>query len=291
MVGAIVIILFVCVQVGLVGLTRYLGVPSELRELRKAAEYGDAQKLFELGDYYETHKEYAQLSAETFARAADQNHAEANFRLGRILLYGRDVKPNRAEAIERLQLGARLGSQNAANLLAIIHDAPMPDAERFQMLQAAADDDSLAAALLLGMHLQAGIGCERDELRATEYFKRASLGMLPQGTTCLADAYERGVGVKRDVEKALHLYEEAAENGEPEAMFQLGARLHYGLACNRDRNAAHMWLRRAALMGVERAQIFAADAKINISELLVEETAPIDAAPERKTQGKKGKTA
>ena len=81
--------------------------------------------------------------------------------------------------------------------------------------------------------------------------------MLPEAATCFADALERGNGVARNFEKAVKMYETAAEFGDPEGMFQFGLRLFYGVACKRDPFEARKWLRRAAKLGVKRAELFA----------------------------------
>ena len=58
---------------------------------------------------------------------------------------------------------------------------------------------------------------EKDPGRAAELYARSSEGGYRDGTCALGALYEKGLGVRRDRERALALYREAAEQGSQEA--------------------------------------------------------------------------
>ena len=232
-----------------------LFLPSKLSNLVKSAKTGAAQDIFKLAEYYERPDDLkyqdVDKSVGLLIEAANRRHVEANLKLVRMLLDGRRVPIDRDAAIERLRASVRLGSSDAAFLLS---QYLKTERESGELLRQAADGGSPEARFLRETQIPQG---ERDAAQAIESFKFASKRMVPVATTCLADAYERGVGVKRDVAKAVKLYEKAAEYGDPEGMFQLALRFFYGIELERDRDEAQKWLRRAARMGLKRAELFA----------------------------------
>ena len=62
----------------------------------------------------------------------------------------------------------------------------------------------------------------------------------------LGDAYERGLGVKKDVTRALSWYLMAAERGEPLGMFAAGKMIWDGVGHVKDKVGGMEWIRRAA---------------------------------------------
>ena len=61
----------------------------------------------------------------------------------------------------------------------------------------------------------------------------------------LGSMYERGVAVrKRDVKKAMSLYQDAAKTGHPGAMNNIGVMYAAGKGVTRDVIEARRWLRR-----------------------------------------------
>ena len=69
----------------------------------------------------------------------------------------------------------------------------------------------------------------------------------------LAQRYENGESVPQDYHRALALYCQAAQRGDPQAFFSLGWMFLNGRGVARDEAAAVMWLRKAADHGVPQA--------------------------------------
>ena len=76
--------------------------PEHIRQLRNAAESGDAKAQNKLGYLYDTGRELPQNDAEAvrwYRRAAAQNHAMALYNLANHYLSGRGVPQDTEEAI------------------------------------------------------------------------------------------------------------------------------------------------------------------------------------------------
>ena len=100
----------------------------------------------------------------------------------------------------------------------------------------------------LGQAFDSGLGVEKDDSKAVEWYRKASEQGLMGAMYLLARKYEDGQGVPRDSEQAIRWYRTAAEGGLPEAQYGLGE--HY-LCCEDEpvdenwRQAA-FWFRKAA---------------------------------------------
>ena len=67
----------------------------------------------------------------------------------------------------------------------------------------------------------------------------------------LGAAYDNGIGVARDIDKALHWYEKAAEQGVAEAQFNLA---HLLVEQEMSASVAAEWMRKAAEQGMVDAE-------------------------------------
>ena len=116
-----------------------------IRQLRNAAESGDAKAQNKLGYLYDTGRELPQNDAEAvrwYRRAAAQNHAMALYNLANHYLSGRGVPQDTEEAIKWYRL--------------------------------AADRDVLPAMNNLGVIYASGRGVRRNEAEAIKWYRRAA---------------------------------------------------------------------------------------------------------------------
>lgn len=119
--------------------------PEHIRQLRDAAESGDAKAQNKLGYLYDTGRELPQNDAEAvrwYRRAATQNHAMALYNLANHYLSGRGVPQDAEEAIKWYRL--------------------------------AADRDVLPAMNNLGVIYASGRGVRRNEAEAVKWYRRAA---------------------------------------------------------------------------------------------------------------------
>ena len=90
--------------------------PEHIRQLRDAAESGDAKAQNKLGYLYDTGRELPQNDAEAvrwYRRAAAQNHAMALYNLANHYLSGRGVPQDTEEAIKWYRRAAERGDETA----------------------------------------------------------------------------------------------------------------------------------------------------------------------------------
>lgn len=66
--------------------------------------------------------------------------------------------------------------------------------------------------------------------------------------------YEKGKGVDRNFETAIHWYRQAAKHGHADSEYRIAVGYAYGLGVKRDEAEGLSWLRRAANHGQKRAQ-------------------------------------
>ncbi len=124
--------------------------------------------------------------------------------------------------------------------------------------EAAARGEPQANTLIARIYTE-GLGVQKDDKKALEYYKRASdLGDV-QGTFALGLSYAEGRGVKKDRKIAGELFEKAALTGHPEANYNLGLLFLKGDGKPENPIRAFQHIRYAAEKGVPQAEYDLAD--------------------------------
>ncbi|HET6390075.1 tetratricopeptide repeat protein [Hyphomicrobium sp.] len=119
--------------------------------------------------------------------------------------------------------------------------------------EAAARGEPQANTLIARIYTE-GLGVQKDDRKAFEYYKRASdLGDI-QGTFALAISYAQGRGVKKDRKAAAELFEKAALTGQPDANYNLGLLFLKGDGKPENPIRAFQHIRYAAEKGLAQAQ-------------------------------------
>ncbi len=179
--------------------------------IAEQAERGDARAQHNLASRLEREKKYDE-AFQWYERAARQGFEASAMNLAQMYEKGIGVKEDRAEAQKRYRALAAQGNGEARY--------------RFARLAAAA-----------GQYDEAVKAFERS-VREDDYRAMLDLGEL----------YEQGHGVKKDVKRALALYERAADRSRW-ARFKLGALYVAGEGIPKDYAKAHQWFRRSAADG------------------------------------------
>jgi uncharacterized protein len=113
-----------------------------------------------------------------------------------------------------------------------------------------------AAAFRLALLLDNGLGVPRDPLRATELFRDAADRGEPNALYFLGLRMQHGTGgVPQDLPGAVALYRRAAASGQAHAMVMLGWALRTGKGVEAHPRAAFEWVRQAAATGLPEAQV------------------------------------
>ena len=187
-----------------------------------AAEQGVAQAQHEMGMRFATGQGVAADDGQAcvwYARAAEQGHVDAQCSLAMCYLLGRGVAVDREKALALLQNAAIQGHSQA----------------QWQLGKLYADG---------------GDGLARDARQAGLLFKKsANAGFAPAQAT-LGTLFAKA----KKFERALEWWEKAADQGDPEALFNLALALRHGQGIAADPQRAFSLLLRAADEGLPPAQ-------------------------------------
>src|SRR6266542_5219167 len=98
----------------------------------------------------------------------------------------------------------------------------------------------------LGECYRSGIGIEKDETKAFEYYKKYAENRNNLAQNVLGYLYENGKGTEKDLEKAIYWYNKAAENGYEIAQFNLGRCYQIGTGVEKDETKAFEYYKKSA---------------------------------------------
>ena len=218
---------------------------------RRASDLGDADSMCVLasmlrnGDGVPVDKPGA---AELYRRAADQGDSEAQYDLAFMLDAGEGIPQDRAEAERLFRLSADQGDTDACLCLGgILYERGDYEGAEGYFTDAALKGEVKAMYNLGLMYSEGSLG-EPDTGKAEEWFESAAQEGFAYAQTSLAGIlYGKG-----DVEGAARWYRKAADQGEPTAMYNLGAFGISDMMEMEDREAMDL-LVRAASAGVQEA--------------------------------------
>lgn len=232
--------------------------PSSIRQHQLQASAGDACSQFNMGYFHYTHQQYEQAQ-EWYAKAADQGIPRAAFEIA--MFYRDDLLPGGEEPQQRwLTQAAEQGLGMAQVELGIIYlEGRETEEELLSVMhwfEQAAKQGNAQGQYLLGEQYwsdQRGIvdmGSDSGDERAERYAASdaKALYWLCQAAQkdnefaqfSLSEAYSRGRGVAVDQLQSRIWLEQAAANGDPDAIANLeGSSPSWS-------DQAELWLRRQA---------------------------------------------
>lgn len=176
-----------------IGLHRKLlraGAPDEkgsgrIARLYKAAEEGDAEAQFSLGDCLRKGIDVAKnelAAVYWFYEAALQGNAKAQFNLGLCLCNGVGGIPSEKAALELYQFAAENGHAQAQFAIGErLHKGvglAKDEAQAVQWYRKAAAQGHAKAQVNLGQCLENGIGTRKDEAQAVQWYRKQSITTL-----------------------------------------------------------------------------------------------------------------
>jgi len=159
-----------------------------LQKLVSAANDGNIQSIFELGDFYRKEGQNS-LAVQWLEKAADLGHPRAREKLGTIFLYGGIVKADPKKAVEYFKQAAEKGE--------------------------------LLSKFYYGYCLFKGIGVQASASKGLELLEEAADANSTKAMLFLGDLYLQGNGVEKNQEIALEFYGTAASLGNVSAMFKI----------------------------------------------------------------------
>ena len=128
----------------------------------------------------------------------------------------------------------------------------------FLVAKSNAEHGDAGAQSLLGTMYLRGIGFKvpRDNMKAVHWFTKAAEQGNINAQFSLGAKYYDGEGVPQDNMKAVHWFTKAAEQGEVRAQSLLGTMYYNGRRVPQDITKAVYWFTKAAEQGEARAQSF-----------------------------------
>lgn len=227
-------------------------------------------------------------AAHAFRETADKDDPFGQLMLGRLLLTGQGVPPDRDKAIALLRKAADQGQLQAIELLAAIHDSsgadkaePQVAAELFEraaekgsvdalyhrarialanemvgdgapiiaMLEEAANRGSAAACLQLGKLHAEGELVSQNYIAAAHWYREANERGLPEGLINLAFLQLHGHDPAAEEPAGLDLLKSLATEGNQKAMWALANLYREGIYVEADWWESVHWLKVAARSG------------------------------------------
>ena len=206
------------------------GDAAALARLRAEAGSGDVPSQEALMDIYRTGAGVARDEAEAFrwARlAAEAGNARAQHELGAMYELGRGAPADVAKALDWYTKADAQHVAQAANNIGALHyrglGVKQDAGEAVRWFRKAAEAGDGAGALNLAARLLAGEGVAADPAEARRWLEKAagatgtddeSLTVVAVARYTLGKVYEEGIGVEKDLVKALQLYGDAAPRNE-----------------------------------------------------------------------------
>ncbi|KAI8805025.1 hypothetical protein BJ742DRAFT_821551 [Cladochytrium replicatum] len=232
-----------------------------VRLFRQAAFENHPRAQYELGKLHVVGAEGLARSPPTavkyLEKAASQGLSDAEFELGRILLWGEDYPRDPLVGIKMLGRASVKGHTGARVALAEWHldSAASADArkkqadidEAIRLLRLSSEDGNGKALTMLGKAYLNGQGVPKYPLIAVKYFERAAAANHKEGQFMLGECYRLGDGVPKDPITALKLYQKAGEgpNAHPGAVLQLGNHHAKGIGVPSDPSKAVQYYKKA----------------------------------------------
>jgi TPR repeat protein len=222
---------------------------------RRAAQLGVAEAQFFLGQQYSAGKGVPQDFYQAFAwfsRAGEQGYAQAQSAMGSCYLTGNGVARNFSQALAWFQKAADQQDSralwNMGSMYASGGDGVVQDLRRaFECCQKAADLGFVPAQATLGV-LFARI---KNLDQAVFWWGKAAEQGDPEAQYNLALMFNKGQGVEQNLELAFHWFGEAAQQGVPSAQSRLGIVYATGEGVALDAIEAHKWFIIASESGDE----------------------------------------
>ena len=196
----------------------------DIAELDEMAEQGDAGAQTELGERYEEGRggveEDYDAAVRWYRRAAGQEYARAQRRLGVMYANGYGVEQDEEEAVRLFRMAADQGNARAQYNLGVMYSGrrgvERDDEEAVRWFRRAANQDYVEAQFNLGVMYRSGRGLGRDEEEAARLFRAAAEQGDARAQVTLGIMYGTGGGVELDYEEAVRWFQEAADqdNGQ-----------------------------------------------------------------------------
>lgn len=196
----------------------------------------------------------ARAAYRTYRQLAKKGCPDGWFGLGRARQYGYGVKPNPEKAEKYYRRAAKLGHAEAQKSLGCLYEfAEKPDYRRARKWYTRAlkqhSSDTPDAAYRLGWLYERGLGGKKDIQKACQLYRKAAKNGHADAQRALGYCYEKGLGLHKNYAKARKWSARAALQADATACNNIGF-LHYnGKGVRRSKKLAKKWYKLAARAG------------------------------------------
>lgn len=219
----------------------------------KAAAQGNATAAYELGQLYLTGEQVERdiASGVSYLKlAASKNHAGAQYALGRLYQTGTEELPqHQGQAVWWWLQATAQGDEDAKAALEQAK-AEQPDlVDRVQTIfdQEKAGQTDGAAAFAVAQAYQGGQWVEKDMTKALSWLEKAATLKNAPAQYALYEFYLQPEGtVEANEEKALEYLQQAAENGSAVAQRTIAERIYQVAQSAEEQQIAWQWLQLAS---------------------------------------------
>lgn len=196
-----------------------------------------------------------------FTKAANTGHAIAQSNLAVMYVNGSGVESDLLKAKIWAKKAADQGDKGAINILEEIEkrlsgistDTAENSQARIDDYKKHAEHGNTNAQINLANAYQDGNGVPKDLVKAAYWYSKAAEQNDKDAQYQLALCYENGKGVEQDDLFALYWYQKSAIQGHANAQNNLGLMYHDGRGTKKRRDLAIHWLQKAVAQGNETA--------------------------------------
>jgi uncharacterized protein len=183
--------------------------------------------------------------------AAEAGQAEAQFDLGLLYAQGLGTRTDLTEAAKWYRKAAEQGNAQAEFALGQMYSrgwgAPRDTTDAMRWMQMA-NDPASDGPPTEWTRIE-GYGIEQDQKQAAYWYRKAAEQGHPEAQYNLGRLYATGAGVPRDQDEALRWVRAAASQGYAPAQARFGLRYATGSGIPQDHRLAYFWLTVAFLHG------------------------------------------
>ena len=193
-------------------------------EVLQVEESGDEEETETMSSHNDTSALFGPI--ERLRRAAEQGDVDAQYNLGNKYHIGLGVDEDKAEAVKWYRKAAEQGHVSAQINLAACYasgDGVSEDkTEAVKWYRKAADQDNMYGQEVLGNCYRDGIGVDKDMKEAVKWYRKAAEQGEAEAQYQLGISLLNGKGTAKNPKEAADWFEKAAEQDNLDACYEIG---------------------------------------------------------------------
>jgi hypothetical protein len=190
----------------------------EIDRLKKKASQGDVSAMYGIGEIYsegsdEVEEDFTE-AARWYRRAAEKGHANAQYKFGDALYYGRGVEEDERESAKWLRMAIRQGHENAKSE----YNERLEEGRFAYLFDSAEQGNGVSQYRLGHLFYHGEQGHPVDKAQAASWLRKASAQGISEAQFLLGFMHISSDGIRQDLVEGRRLLTAAAAQGHPEAV-------------------------------------------------------------------------